>query len=111
MAKQVQVQAKRKRSNWYSKKPKQYSRDKVICILKELNQLCLSGKTQEEAFVCLGINERMYYRWRERFGWMTSGEYDEMRKLQEENIKLKSLIALWNLQNNVSYQSLEKMVR
>ena len=111
MAKLAQVQAKRKRSNWYSKKPKQYSTEKAICILKELNQLCLLGMTQENALVCLGINERMYYRWRERFGWMTSDEYDEMRKLQAENIRLKSLIDLWSLQNNGSYQSLEQMVR
>jgi putative transposase len=47
------------------------------------------------ANVCrkLGIEEQTFYRWKNKYGGMLSSDVKRMKQLEEENIKLKKLVA------------------
>lgn len=77
-------------------KKRKHTTNEVIVILREVEHLCMQGRTIEDAVKCFDISEETYYRWREKFGWMTSEEVTKMRQLEQENAKLKELIELWN---------------
>lgn len=40
-----------------------------------------------------GITERTIYQWRQKFGGMKSAEVKRMRELEQENSKLKRVVA------------------
>ncbi len=50
---------------------------------------------RELAAVCqmLGISEQTYYRWRKKYGGMKAEEAQRLAALEEENIRLKRLVA------------------
>ncbi len=40
-----------------------------------------------------GISEQIYYRWKAKYGGMDSGEAKKLRQLEDENRKLKHVVA------------------
>jgi putative transposase len=55
------------------------------------------------AFVCrqLGVVEKTFYRWREKYAGMEPSEARRLRELEDENFKLKKLLAEQLLHNQV----------
>ena len=47
------------------------------------------------------ISEQTYYRWRQKFGLMTSDEAKRLKLLERENAQLKTIVADLSLQNQV----------
>ena len=41
----------------------------------------------------LGVSEQTYYLWRKKYGQMAMAEIRRLRQLEEENRKLKQLVA------------------
>lgn len=74
---------------------RKYTSAEIIALLREIEHLCIRGKTIEAAVKCVGISEQLYYRWREKHLWMTDSEYLRMKKLESENTRLKALIHFW----------------
>ena len=72
---------------------KQYSVEQIIVKLREIEILCGRGQTVAEAVRQAEITEQTYYRWRKRYGGMGSGEAQKMRLLENENARLKKIIA------------------
>ena len=66
-----------------------FSEEQIIGILKE-HQAGLSA-----AEVCRkhGISDATFYKWRSRFGGMEVSEAKRLRALEDENAKLKRLLA------------------
>jgi putative transposase len=46
-----------------------------------------------------GVTEKTFYRWRQRFGGMEVSEAKRLRALEDENNKLKKLLADQMLDN------------
>ena len=42
---------------------------------------------------CLEITEQTYYRWRQKYGGMAPAMAKELKALQQENVRLKKLVA------------------
>ncbi|RCW16079.1 transposase [Ralstonia solanacearum] len=57
-----------------------------------LKQAVLGTKV-EEVFRKLGISEATYYNWKKKYGGVGPSELRRMRQLEEENAKLKRLVA------------------
>ncbi len=53
------------------------------------------GKGQKFADICrvLEITEQTYYRWRQKYGGMAPAMAKELKALQQENARLKRLVA------------------
>nr|OAI76684.1 transposase [Ralstonia solanacearum] len=57
-----------------------------------LKQAVLGTKV-EEVFRKLGISEATFYNWKKKYGGVGPSELRRMRQLEEENAKLKRLVA------------------
>ena len=70
-------------------KRKRYSEEKIISILKEHD----AGASVPDLSRRYGIAENTIYRWKSKFGGMEVAEAKRLRELEEENRKLKHLLA------------------
>ncbi len=68
---------------------RRYTEDQIIKVLQEIE----AGASIASVARSHGITEQTLYRWRERYGGMTKSELAELKALQEENRKLKSIVA------------------
>ena len=55
-----------------------------------------------------GITEQTYYRWKAKYGGMDSGEAKRLRQLEDENRKLKHVVAELTLDNRALKDVLSK---
>ena len=51
------------------------------------------GTTVEEVCRKLGISDATFYNWKKKYGGLAPSELRRLRQLEEENTKLKKLIA------------------
>ena len=70
-------------------KRSRFKEEQIIAILKEAE----AGVKLAEIVRKHGISEQTFYRWRSKFGGMEVSEAARLRELEEENRKLKRLVA------------------
>ena len=70
-------------------KRKHYSEEKIISILQEAE----AGMPVTELLRKHNIANATFYRWKDKYGGMTVSEAKRLRALEEENRKLKRLVA------------------
>jgi putative transposase len=58
----------------------------------------------------MGITEQTFYRWKKQYGGMGVGELRRLRLLEEENRKLKQLVADLSLDKHILQDVLSKKV-
>ena len=56
----------------------------------------------------LGISEQTFYRWKKKFGEMEPSEIKKMKQLEEENRRLKGLVADLTLDKQILHEVLRK---
>lgn len=68
---------------------KRYSEEQIIRILKESEA---GAKTQD---LCRkhGMSEQSFYKWKSKFGGMDISEARRLKSLEDENRRLKKLVA------------------
>jgi len=70
-------------------KGKRYKEEQVIRILKEVE----GGKAVGEVCRKYGVSEQSVYRWRTKYGGMEVAELRRLKQLEEENRRLKAIVA------------------
>jgi len=70
-------------------KRKRYSEEKIISILKEHE----AGISVPELARRYEITENTIYRWKSKFGGMEVSDAKKLRELEQENARLKRLLA------------------
>ena len=70
-------------------KRSRFKEEQIISILKEAE----AGMKLAELVRKHGISEQTFYRWRSKYGGMEVSEAARLRELEEENRKLKRLVA------------------
>ncbi len=82
----------------------QFTDEQIIRAIREVD----AG--EKTATVCrkLGVTEKTFYRWRSKFGGMDVSEAKRLRALEEENAKLKKLLADQMLQTEAIKSVLSK---
>jgi putative transposase len=68
---------------------KNFSTDKIIEVLKE----GASGMKVPELCRKYGISDATYYTWRKKYRGMNTNDAKEYKRLEEENRKLKRIVA------------------
>ena len=66
-----------------------YSEEQIIRILKEVE----SGKSVAQVCREQGVSEQTVYRWRSKYNGMEIAELRRLKELEEENRRLKKLVA------------------
>lgn len=79
-------------------KAKRYSEQEIVAILKrgESEEITVEQLCRET-----GINKNTYYRWKQQYLGLESEEVVELRKLREENGRLKRALADAMLDNQI----------
>lgn len=70
-------------------KRSRFSDEQIIGILKEH----AAGLTASELCRKHGISDATFYKWRSKYGGMEVSEAKRLKALEEENAKLKKLLA------------------
>ena len=71
------------------RKGKRYSEEQIIRILQEVE----NGRSVAEVVRQYGVSEATVYRWRNKYGGMDRNELRRLRELEEENRRLKRIVA------------------
>ena len=70
-------------------KKSKYSEDQIIGILKEAE----AGIAVPELCRKYGISDQTYYNWRSKYGGMSVSDARKLKQIEEENRRLKHLVA------------------
>jgi putative transposase len=70
-------------------KGKRYTEEQIIRILKHLEE----GKPMADICREHGVSEQSVYRWRSKFGGMEVADVQRLKQLEDENRRLKKLVA------------------
>jgi putative transposase len=70
-------------------KKSRFSEQQMAFILKQAED----GTTVEEVCRKVDISIQTYYRWRSKYGGLMPSEMTRLKQLDEENVRLKRLVA------------------
>jgi putative transposase len=72
-----------------------FTEEQIIGVLKE----ALAGVKVSDLVRKHGISEHTFYRWKAKYGGMEVSEAKRLRQLEDENRRLKSVVADLTLDN------------
>ena len=76
-----------------SKKRKRHSAEEVIKKIRDADAMLAAGKDLAAVLQALEVSEATLARWRSQYGGMKSEEARRLKHLEEENARLKKLVA------------------
>jgi hypothetical protein len=76
-----------------TKRRKRHSPEQVVRKLRDADAMLNSGKDLAVVLQALEVSEATYCRWRSQYGGMKAEEAVRLKKLEEENKRLKQLVA------------------
>lgn len=78
-------------------KKSRYTEEQIIATLKQVD----AGAKVQDVIRKLGIAEQTYYRWKSKFGGMEVSNAKKLRAMEDENRRLKYLVADLTLDNQM----------
>lgn len=85
-------------------KRSKFTESQIIFALKQAE----TGVKVEEVCRKMGISEATYYSWKKKYGGLGVPELRRLRQLEEENFKLKQIIADLSLDKQMLQDVLKK---
>lgn len=83
---------------------KRYSQEQIVSAL----HLAESGTPVADVCRKLGVTEQTFYRWKRKFIGMGIAELRRLKQLEDENRKLKSLVADLTLDKHMLQEVISK---
>ena len=80
---------------------KRFSPEQIITMLREAEVLLNQSNSLAEVCRKLGVSEQTYYRWRKEYGGMRVDQAKRLKELEQENARLKKLVADLSLDNAI----------
>lgn len=75
-------------------KRKRFSVEQIVAVLKQAEL----GLPVADLIRQVGISEQTFYRWKKQYAGMQSDQVRELKQLQDENARLKKLVAELSLE-------------
>jgi putative transposase len=73
----------------FAVKRKRFSVEQIVAVLKQAEfGMAVSDLTRQ-----MGISEQTFYRWKKQYAGLQSDRVRELKHLQDENTRLKKLVA------------------
>jgi len=85
-------------------KRKRFSEEKILQVLREAE----SGKSVAAVCRSYGITGVTFYRWRSKYEGMKLSEAKKLREVEDENRRLKKLVADLSLDNQALKDVIKK---
>ena len=80
---------------------KRHTPEQVVNLLRQIEVAVANGKTTSLSCKEAEITEQTYYRWRKEYGGLQVDQARRLKELEQENAKLKRLVANLSLDNLV----------
>ena len=90
------------------KRRKRHGPEEIVRKLRDADAMLNAGKDVAAVLQALEISEATYLRWRNQYGGMKSEEAKRLKLLEEENKRLKELVAELTLDNRMLKHVAEK---
>ena len=84
-----------------TKRRKRHTPEQIVKKLRDADAMLNSGQELAVVLQTLEVSESMYERWRRQFGGMKSEEAKRLKELEDENKRLKQLVADLSLDNQM----------
>jgi putative transposase len=75
--------------------------EQIVRKLRDADAMLSAGKELSAVLQALEVSESTYGRWRSQYGGMKSEEAVRLKKLEDENRRLKQLVADLSLDNQM----------
>lgn len=85
-------------------KKKRFTEPQIAFILKQAETGVAVGEVCRKA----GISEQTFYRWKQKYGGMLPSEMKRYKQMEEENARLKRLVADLSLDKEMLQEVLRK---
>ncbi len=72
---------------------KKHSGPQIVAKLRQADVLIGQGKNVPEVCREIEVSQQTYYRWRQKYGGMSPDMIKQLRLLQKENKRLKTVVA------------------
>jgi transposase-like protein len=82
-----------KEARMSQKKRRRHSPQQIVEKLKEADRLLNTGQGLGQVLQALAVSEATYHRWRNQYGGMKASEAKRLKELEQENARLKKLLA------------------
>ena len=89
-------------------KGKKHKPEQIIAKLREADAMLAGGKTNGQVCQAGEVSAPTLLRWRNQYGGMKSEEAKRLKELENENKRLKKLLADSLLENEVTREVLRK---
>ena len=70
-----------------------HSPEQIIAKLREADAMLGGGSSLGQVCQKLEVSEPTYHRWRNQYGGMKAGEAKRLKELEQENSRLKKIVA------------------
>lgn len=70
-------------------KRKRFSVEQIVAVLKQAEL----GMPVADVVRQMGISEQTFYRWKKQYAGLQSDQVREFKQLQDENVRLKKVVA------------------
>jgi transposase-like protein len=81
--------------------------EQIIKKLRDADGMLSAGRTIGEVCQALGVSEPTFHRWRNQYGGMKAQEARRLKELEDENKRLKKLLAEAELDKAILKEALE----
>lgn len=85
-------------------KKSKFTEQQIVFILRQAE----TGTRVEEVCRKMGISEATFYNWKKKYGGLGVSELRRLKQLEEENYKLKQLVADLSLDKHMLQDILRK---
>ena len=72
---------------------KGHSPEQVLAKLRQVEVAVANGKSVGQAVRDIGVTDHTYYRWRREYGGLNLDQAKRLKKLEQENARLKRTVA------------------
>ena len=80
-------------------KGRKHTPERIVRKLREGERMIAEGKSVGEVAKALEISDYTYVRWRNQYGGLKADDAKELRRLKDENVRLKRVVADLTLDN------------
>ena len=80
---------------------KKHTPEQIIAKLREADAVLAAGGSLGQVCQKLEVSEQTYHRWRHQYGGMKSSDAKRLKELEQENARLKKLVADLSLDNQI----------
>jgi putative transposase len=87
-------------------KRSKFTEEQVTYVLRQAE----AGTAVEDICRNMGISQATFYIWKKKFGELGASEARRLRQLEEENLRLKKLVADLTLDKSILQEVIKKKI-